>query len=94
MDDKETLCQGSNFGDFKSVDEVVRFYKLPDQKTKTSKDKVNSFSKSVCQCQNFKQIPRKMGFRFGFSIDIYAKIQNFKSIAAMQLFLWSLCYSR
>ena len=27
-----------------------------------------------------------MGFRFGFSIDIYAKIQNFKSIAAMQLF--------
>ena len=41
-------------GDFKSVDEVVRFYKLPNQKTKTSKDKVNSFSKSVCQCQNFK----------------------------------------
>ena len=39
---------------FKSVDEVVRFYKLPNQKTKTSKDKVNSFSKSVCQCQNFK----------------------------------------
>ena len=54
MDDKETSCQGSNFGDFKSVNEVVRFYKLPNQKTKTSKDKVNSFSKSVCQCQNFK----------------------------------------
>ena len=56
MDDKETSCEGSNFGDFKSVDEVVRFYKLPNQKTKTSKDKVkvNSFSKSVCQCQNFK----------------------------------------
>ena len=34
-------CQGSNSGDFKSVDEVVRFYKLPNQKTKTSKDKVN-----------------------------------------------------
>ena len=32
MDDKETSCQGSNFGDFKSVDEVVRFYKLPNQK--------------------------------------------------------------
>ena len=46
MDDKETSCQSSNFGDFKSVDEVVRFYKLPNQKTKTSKDKVNSFSKS------------------------------------------------
>ena len=44
MDDKETSCQGSNFGDFKSVNEVVRFYKLPNQKTKTSKDKVNSFS--------------------------------------------------
>ena len=40
MDDKETSCQGSNFGDFKSVDEVVRFYKLPNQKTKTSKDKL------------------------------------------------------
>ena len=48
MDDKETSCQGSNLGDFKSVDEVVRFYELPDQKTKTSKHKVNSFSKSVC----------------------------------------------
>ena len=48
MDYKETSCQGSNFGDFKSVDEVVPFYKLPNQKTKTSKDKVNSFSKSVC----------------------------------------------
>ena len=24
-----------------------------------------------------------MGFRFGFSIDIYAKIQNFKSKAAI-----------
>ena len=48
MDDKETSCQSSNFGDFKSVDGVVRFYKLPNQKTKTSKDKVNSFSKSVC----------------------------------------------
>ena len=53
MDDKETSCQGSNFGDFKSVDEVVRFYKLPNQKTKTSRDKVNSFSKSVCQCQKW-----------------------------------------
>ena len=41
MDDKETSCQGSNVGDFKSVDEAVRFYKLPNQKTKTSKDKVN-----------------------------------------------------
>ena len=36
MDDKETSCEGSNFGDFRSVDEVVRFYKLPNRKTKTS----------------------------------------------------------
>ena len=42
MDDKETSCQGSNFGDFKSVNEVVRFYKLPNQRTKTSKDKDSS----------------------------------------------------
>ena len=60
MDDKETSCQGSNFGDFKSVNEVVRFYKLPNQKTKTSKAyKVNSFSKSVCQCQNFSRSHEK-----------------------------------
>ena len=58
MDDKETSCQGSNFGDFKSVDEVVRFYKLPNQKTKTSKDKVNSFSKSVCAFANVKILSR------------------------------------
>ena len=40
MDDKETSCQGGSFGDFKSVDKIVRFYYLPNQKTKTSKDKV------------------------------------------------------
>ena len=72
-------------------DQLMKYYDFTNYLTKRqrrrSKDKVNSFSKSVCQCQNFKQIPQKMGFRFGFSIDIYAKIQNFKSIAAMQLFL-------
>ena len=31
------------------------------------------FSKSVCQCQNFND--EKVDFRFGFSIEIYAKIQ-------------------
>ena len=38
LDHKETSCQGSSFEDFKSTDEVVRFYKLPDQETKRSKE--------------------------------------------------------
>ena len=54
----KTSCQGSNVGDFKSVDEAARFYKLRNQKTKTSKDKVNSFSKSVCQSGNVKILSR------------------------------------
>ena len=30
----------------------------------------------------------KMDFRFKFSIESHAKIQNFRSIGAMKLFLW------
>ena len=31
------------------------------------------FSKSVCQCQNCKQIPQKMDFKFGFSLKVMPK---------------------
>ena len=31
---------------------------------------------------------KKIDFRFGFSVESYAEIQNFKSIGAMKLFLW------
>ena len=40
MNDKESSWQGRSFEDFKSVYEVVRLYKLPNQKTRTSKDQV------------------------------------------------------
>ena len=32
---------------------------------------------------------KKVDFRFGFSIENYAKIKKFRSIGAMKLFLWS-----
>ena len=59
MDDKETSCQGSNFGDFKSVNEdfwsstILQTATLPNQKRKTSKDKVN-YSRSRFANVNFK----------------------------------------
>ena len=40
MNNKESSCQERSFEDFKSVYEVVRLYKLPNQKTRRSKDKV------------------------------------------------------
>ena len=36
INDKESSRQGRRFEDFKSVYEVVRLYKLPNQKTRTS----------------------------------------------------------
>ena len=68
MDDKETSCQGSNFGDFKSVDEVVRFYKLPNQKTKTSKD-------------NFQ--PRVIKIVYNNKVKIWILTRNYQNIRAM-----------
>ena len=35
----------------------------------------------------------KMDFRFGFSIESYAKIQNFRSIRDMKMFLWQCPFS-
>ena len=58
MDDKETSRQGSNFGDFKSVDEVVRFYKLPNQKTKTSKVARTRLTHSRSRFANVKILSR------------------------------------
>ena len=58
MDDKETSCQGSNFGDFKSVNEVVRFYKLPLCLTKRQRRPRTMLTHSRSRFANVKILSR------------------------------------
>ena len=73
--------------------QLMKLYDFTNCLTKRQRRPETRLTHSRSRFANVK-ILSSMGFRFGFSIDIHAKIQNFKSIAAMQLFLWSLCYSR
>ena len=95
MDDKETSCQGSNFGDFKSVNEVVRFYKLPLCLTKRQRRPRTRLTHSRSRFANVKILSRSHE-KWASDLDSpLTFMPKYKILSLQQLcnFIWSSCYS-